>query len=101
MKDDTAIRHNAGGGTTFTGDAVELYRRANILMALKLYNTTGMKMTRGATIGHLLALATQVTGVAYSPRSKAQRLQAQEDMRISVETLKAAIPHINSEGKQL
>mgnify|MGYP000862407417 FL=1 len=98
--DNTAIQHSEGA-TVLTGDAVELYRRANVLMALRLYNRTGMKMNRGATISHLLKLTAHITGKTYQRNSKADRLQAEEDLRINVETLKAAIPHIDAKGKQL
>jgi hypothetical protein len=90
------IVHHAWGGTTFAGlDAVNLFRAVHVASALRVYARTGMKMTRGATPSVLLAIAREYTGKTYK---RGEYLQAAEDVRVWVETMKAALP-VTVEGR--
>jgi hypothetical protein len=97
MTDPTAITHH-DGGTTMTGDAIELYRWKVVQQSIGLYMKTGMLMTRGATITHLLTLASGITKKQYGRGKKAQQ-QAYDDLQVSIETLRAAIPHVDETTK--
>ena len=86
---DSEIVHHDSCSVFAGADAVHLVRAVHVMSALRLYPRTGMKMTRGATPAVLLAIATEYTGKTYKRR---QYDQAAEDVRIWVETMKAALP---------
>lgn len=88
-RNHSEIVHHDGGTTLVGPDAVNLFRAISVRAALTMYARTGMKMTRGATPTVLLAIATEYSGKAYK---RGQYDQAAEDVRIWVETMKAALP---------
>ena len=101
MMDNTAVEH-CSGGMTLTGDAIELYRWATLLQAIKLYQKIGMIPTRGVTIAVMLKQAAVITKPvkAYTTGKGVQ--QAIDDLTNYVQTLRAAIPHVDGKtGKQL
>lgn len=79
---------HTNGATVMTGDGVELFRLVNIRFAISFWVKTKMKLTRGATITHLLALAGEVTKKTYK-RTEAQ--QAIDDLDRHIATLKASL----------
>lgn len=91
MTDQSAITYH-NGGTTFTGDGIELYRAATLRSALKLYAACGMIPTRGFTITKMLKLATQYTG---KPYKRGDAAKAAADMKDWVDAAKAAMPVID------
>jgi hypothetical protein len=96
MTDQSAITHNPGGSTTLTGDAIKLYAAAQLRGFIKLYMQTKLIPTRGVTISHMLKLATQTTGKAY--KNNAAGWQAAiDDLDRWVQTMKAAIPHVDGD----
>lgn len=92
-KDNTAITHH-DGGITMTGDAITLYRWKVLQQSISLYMKTGMVPTRGMTISKMLKLATQITKKPYK-NNRAGWQQAVDDLKVSTDTLKAAIPHVD------
>lgn len=80
--------------TVYVGDAVHLMRAKTIQVGIEMYIRTNgrMLMTRTATIGNLLKAATSITHKAYKVRTKTDHAQAVEDLRVWIETLKAALP---------
>lgn len=87
--DASEIVHH-DGGTTFAGkDAVNLFRAATLMSALKFYAKTGMKVTRNVSPGDMLKLANQYTGKTYK---RGQYAEAAEGVRVWIETMKAALP---------
>lgn len=90
-KDNTAITHH-DGGTTYTGDAITLYRWKALQQAIILYTKTGLIPTRGVTISKMLKAATEITSRPYKNTSEG-RQQAVDDLQKSIATLKMAIPH--------
>lgn len=91
MIDDSSITYNANGDAVcFNGpDAVRLYQAAALASGIGLLQK-GIKPTRGWTMKAALAKATQITGKPYK-RSEAAKAQA--DLRVWVQTMKAALPH--------
>jgi len=81
-------------------DATSLMRAATIQAGPNIYiKTQGrMVLTRGATITNLLTAATSVTGKPYSVRKKSDHTQAVEDLRVWMETMKAALPVVQEAG---
>jgi len=88
---DNSGIHQSQGGTTLTGDAIELFRIIALVQALKLYNSTGILMTRGATPKHLLNLAMDTTKKTFR-NSKAGREAAILELEKRRDLLKASIP---------
>ncbi len=85
------IIHHRHGGTTLVGpDAVNLYRAIHVQSALLMYAKTGMLMTRGATPTVLLRIAKEYTGKDYKGKDK--YTQAADDVRVWIDTMKAALP---------
>jgi len=84
------------GGTTFHGrDAVNLYRATTLMGALRAYARHKLLMTRDLTPTALLTQATEYTA---KPYKRGQHAAAADDMRVWVETMKAAMP-ITHESK--
>lgn len=98
--DPTAITHH-DSGTTLTGDAVTLYRWGVIRAGLMMYIKTGMMLTRGATISHLLKLTSDITkpNKPYKVRSKADWQRAHDDLDRYCKELRAAIPDVDERTK--
>lgn len=96
---NTAIQHSPGG-TVMTGDAIELFRYATLRSAIGLYKKTGMIPTRGVGIRQMLAQAAKITGKKGYTTGKGIDL-ALADLEKTIETLKAAIPHLNEKGEQI
>jgi hypothetical protein len=95
MKDSEVVVHN--GGTTFAGpDAVALYAAVALKVSLALYAKTGMKMTRMATPTAMLQAATRLTGHKYK---RGAYLEAAEDVRVWVETMKTGMPYRDERTK--
>lgn len=87
---DSHITIHKTGGTSFVGpDATNLMRAIKLASALRLYARSGMIPTRGVTITVMFKIAKEYTGKDYK---RGQALLAYEDVRIWVETMKAAIP---------
>ena len=84
------IDHRTGGGSSYVGpDAVNLYRAVTVASGLRMYARSKMLLTRGATITVLLRIAGEYTGKKYK---RGQAELASEDMRVWIETMKAALP---------
>lgn len=87
---DSHIDIHKTGGTAFVGpDAINLFRAVTLASALKLYAKTGLVSTRGITITKMLAFAKAYTGKTYK---RGEAMKAHEDMRVWIETMKAALP---------
>jgi hypothetical protein len=85
------------GGTTFSGpDATNLFRAATLISALGLLKA-GITPTRGLTSKRAFLLAKEYTGKDYK---RGQHDQAISDVKVWVETMKAALPVINNERKE-
>lgn len=91
--DNTAIVHH-DAGTTLTGDAIELYRWKVVQQAIGLYIKTKMMVTRGATISLLMRQAGAITKKTYKNNAKGWQ-QAYDDLQVSCDTLRAAIPDVD------
>lgn len=90
-----AITHHKGG-TTLTGDATLLLRAISCKQALELnVKGSGMMLTRTATPSNMCLIASEFTGKQYNPRSKKNKQQAIKDLETWIETMRAAIPHID------
>jgi hypothetical protein len=77
--------------TTFVGaDAVDLYRLMQIRSGIRLHKSSGMLLTRGATITKLLAMVTAVTQKPYKGKTKHDAALADLDQRIAA--LQASMP---------
>jgi hypothetical protein len=89
MKDESHIevsRH----ATTFVGpDAINLFRATVLKAGLKMYADIGMIPNRSWTPTAMLKMATEYTGKTYK---RGQHAIAAEDVRVWVETMKAAMP---------
>jgi hypothetical protein len=88
--DNTAITHTPGG-TVLTGDAIEFFRVAHLKGFLKLYAKTGMIPTRGVTITHMLALASDVTKKKYR---RGDAMKAHDDLKVWCDAFRATIPDV-------
>lgn len=88
----TAITHHPGG-TTLTGNAIELYRWGVVRAGLQVYQDTGILVNRGATPAHLLRLASDITHKTYR-NNRVGRDAAIADLDISIATLRATIPDV-------
>lgn len=78
--------------TSFVGpDAVNLFRAITLKNALSMYARSGMLPNRHVRPTNLLLMATEYTGIVYK---RGEHAKASEDVRIWVETMKAAIPVI-------
>jgi len=95
--DDSYIKTNKdGSATTFAGpDAVGLFRAATLWSGIGLYIASNGKIipTRGLTISKMLAIATTYTGKPYK-RTRAGQEQARADLKVWMDTMKAALPVI-------
>lgn len=100
MNDRTAIVHHEGGGATLLGDATTLYGWKQLQLFIDLYIKTGMIPTRGVTISKMLKLATNITKKTYK-NNRAGWQQASADLKVSCDTLRAAIPDVDGKGKPL
>jgi hypothetical protein len=96
-KDQTAIKHY-DGGTVLTGDAVTLYRWKSIQQFIGLYMKTGMIPTRGVTISKMIKMAGEITGKKYKNNRPGWQ-QAYDDLQVSCDTLRAAMPVIDERTK--
>lgn len=92
MADQTAITHGTGG-VTLTGDAIELFRIAQLKGFIALYAKTGIIPTRGVTIRRMLDMATANTGKRYK-NSQTGYAEAAGDLQRWIDTMRAAIPHV-------
>jgi hypothetical protein len=88
--DSSAVTHH-NGGTTFTGDAIHLYRAVTLKSAIKLHKACGMIPTRGMTITKMLGSAEQITGKKYK---RGQHDVAITDLTAWIEAAKASMPII-------
>lgn len=78
------------GAMSFNGpDAVNLYRANMIRQGIKLHMTTGMILTRGATITKLFGMASEYTGNKYK---RGQHEKAIADMTAWIDAAMASIP---------
>lgn len=95
---DSHIVHHKSGGTTLVGpDAVNLYRAATLASGLRLYARSGILLTRGATPTRLLLIAKEYTGKTYKRKpDRAHYLDAANDVQKWVETMRAALPHVEA-----
>jgi hypothetical protein len=89
--DPSAVTHH-NGGTTFTGDAIHLYRAVTLKGALKLHRDCGMIPTRGMTITKMFAIAQQITGKKYK---RGGHDAAITDLTAWIEAAKASMPIID------
>lgn len=81
---------HSNGGTMFAGpDAVNLVRAVYLASHLKLFAKTGIRPTRHVGPTDMLRMATGYTGKKYK---RGAYLAAAEDVRVWVETMKAALP---------
>ena len=84
------VEVHASGGTSYVGkDAVNLFRAITLMSALSMYAKTGMIPTRGVTAMVMLRIAKEYTGKTYK---RGQHAQAAEDVKVWVNTMKAAMP---------
>src|SRR4051794_20570313 len=84
------------GGTGFVGqDAVNLFRAISLVSALNLYATHKILATRTVTPTRMLNLATQYTK---KPYKRGQHAQAAADVQVWVDTMRAALPVVDSTG---
>lgn len=78
------------GGTSFVGpDAVNLFRAVALKAALNAYARHKIVMSRGVSPTGMLTLATTYTD---KPYKRGEHAKAAEDVRVWVETMKAAMP---------
>jgi len=90
MSDDSHVTIGPNGGMSFVGpDAVRLFAAVSLKSAIGLHRKCGMIPTRGVTITKMLAQATQVTGKQYR---RGQHQQAEADLQIWIDAMKAALP---------
>lgn len=95
---DSYIQHHTSGGTTLAGpDAVNLYRAMVLRSSIRLYEKTGMIPTRGLTITKMFMMAKQYTGKMYK---RGQYALVLSDLQTWIDTMKAAMPVIDSKGEQ-
>lgn len=88
-----------GRGVAFVGkDAVNLYRAAMLASALKMYARSGIRMTRGLSPTRMLQEAKGYTGKGYK---RGEYLEAAADVGVWVETMKTALPKLDSNGEQI
>ena len=89
--DPSAVTHH-NGGTTFTGDAIHLYRAVTLKGAIKLHRDHGMIPTRGMTITKLFGIAQQITGKKYK---RGQHDAAIQDLTVWIDAANASMPIID------
>ena len=91
MNNDSYIEYGQGG-TTFSGpDAVNFFRAATLVSALRLYGEHRIGTNRHLTPTRLLQLATEYTK---KPYKRGEYLQAAADVHTWAQTMKAALPAI-------
>lgn len=75
-------------------EAVDLMRVQTIISGIAMNLKTGGKMqiTRIATIGNLLKMATEYTGKKYSSRNDGDKQCAMIDLQLWFELMKSTIP---------
>lgn len=79
-----------GRATSFVGpDAVNLFRAATLASGLRMYANTGMRLTRHVSPTQMLKMAQQYTGKEYR---RGQHMVAANDMKVWIDTMKAALP---------
>lgn len=78
-------------------DAISLYRASTLAVGLQMYAKTGIKLTRVASPGAMLKMATEYTGKTYK---RGEYLKAAEDVRIWTATMRAALPAITQGEKE-
>jgi hypothetical protein len=96
MNDDNTAVTITNSATIFTGDAVEMVRVVHIKHAIGLWQKYKMLTTRGATISKMLQLAHDVTKKGPYKNSDAGYSAALVDLDIWLNTLKAAMPVIDT-----
>lgn len=82
----------SNGGTTFTGDGIQLFRAVTLKSAIKLHRDCGMIPTRGMTITKLFGIAQQITGKKYK---RGQHDAAIADLTVWIDAANAAMPIID------
>lgn len=94
---DSYIDHHRGGTMLVGPDAMKLFKAATLKSSLTLYDKTKLIPTRGVTITVMLRMATEFTNKTYK---RTQVLQAAADLQVWIDTMRAAIPHLE-DGKQV
>jgi hypothetical protein len=98
-QDRSEIQHHGDGGFSISGrDGMHFYRALHVRMALSMWIKTGLRPTRGVGPTQLLALAAEYTGKTYK---RGQHQQALDDLQVWIDTMKAALPHTDSDGNQI
>lgn len=75
-------------------DAVSLMRVQTVISGIAMNLSTGgkMQLTRGATIGNLLKIATEYTGKKYSSRNDGDKQCAMIDLQLWFNLMRSTIP---------
>lgn len=89
MQTSEVVLHKGGGATYAGPDAMHLMRAIHLASFLKLYAKTKMRPTRTVSGPMMLTMATEFTGKTYK---RGQYEQAAADVRVWIDTMKAAIP---------
>ena len=95
MQDSEIVLHKGGGASLQGPDAMAYFKAVQLCSFLKLYAKTKIIPTRGVTGPVMLRLAKEFTGKDYK---RGQYLQAAEDVRVWIETMKAALPVKDERG---
>ena len=94
---ESEIIHSAGGVTFAGPDAVALFRATTLWSGLRLYARSRIKPNRAWTPTAMLKAAGQITGKVYK---RGQYETAAADLRIWIDTMKAALPVTIVEDKE-
>lgn len=92
MTDQTAVTFS-NGSTSFTGEAVSLFRVMQIKSSIRLHRDTGMIPTRGVTITRMLTMAGEITGKKYK---RGHHDAAINDLTVWIEAAKASMPIVDN-----
>ena len=94
---DSFIQYGPGGTSLVGPDATDLFRAAALRSALGLL-AVGITPTRGLTRTKALVMVTRYTGKTYK---RSQLEEARSDLKVWIETMHSALPHLNEKGEQI
>lgn len=90
------IVHKSGSVTYAGPDATNFFRAKMLSLSIRMYSETKVIPTRGVTITRMLKMATGYTGKSYR---RGQYDLAVEDLRIWIETMRAALPVTSGDSR--